>query len=59
MSEFILKEKLILITGASSGIGRACAIEFAKHDTNIALVARNTKKSISSHPENTFQVIHS
>lgn len=35
-----LTGKLICITGASSGIGRACAIEFAKHKSNLLLMAR-------------------
>ncbi len=29
------------MTGASSGVGRVTAIEFAKHKANIVLTARN------------------
>lgn len=35
-----LKNKTIIITGASSGIGKSCAEEFAKRGANLALGAR-------------------
>ena len=38
------KDKTIVITGASSGIGAASALEFAKRGASIALVARTRKK---------------
>ena len=34
----------VLITGASSGIGRDLAREFAKENHDIVLVARNVEK---------------
>jgi len=37
---FSLADKRILITGASSGIGRACALECSKLGANVILVAR-------------------
>jgi len=38
------KNKVVLITGASSGIGKDTAIEFAKKGANIVLVARREDK---------------
>ncbi|CAH0589016.1 unnamed protein product [Chrysodeixis includens] len=34
-------DKVVLITGASSGIGAACALTFAKSSASLALVGRN------------------
>ena len=42
MTDF--KERVVLITGSSSGIGAATAIHFAGHGAKLALVARNTAK---------------
>ena len=42
MIEF--KNKLVLITGASSGIGAATAYEFAKQKASLALVGRNENR---------------
>jgi len=41
---FDLKNKNIIITGASSGIGGQCAITFAQLGANIILVARNKER---------------
>ncbi len=38
------KNKIVLITGASSGIGKEAAIEFAKLGANIVLIARRKEK---------------
>lgn len=40
-SIFNLKNKNIIITGASSGIGRQCAITFSQLGANVILIARN------------------
>lgn len=41
---FSLEDKNILITGASSGIGRECCIECSKRGANIVLVGRNEER---------------
>ncbi|MCK5814906.1 MAG: SDR family oxidoreductase [Flavobacteriaceae bacterium] len=52
-----LENKTIWITGASSGIGKALAIELSKANNKIILSSRNeanlqTVKEVCSHPEN-------
>jgi len=39
-----MKNKLVIVTGASSGIGRACAKRFAQKGANVVLAARSTDK---------------
>jgi NAD(P)-dependent dehydrogenase (short-subunit alcohol dehydrogenase family) len=39
-----LAGRVILVTGASSGIGRACAIEAAREGATVALVGRDTAR---------------
>jgi short-subunit dehydrogenase len=39
-----LNDKVVIITGASEGIGRALAIKFAEHKAKVVLSARNEKR---------------
>lgn len=41
---FTLENKTILVTGASSGIGRQCAIDCSKMGAKVVLVARNEER---------------
>ena len=39
-----MKNKVVIITGASSGIGKACALQFGKAGTKLVLAARSKDK---------------
>lgn len=51
-----LKEKMVLITGASSGIGAACAEQFAKAGAKLLLCSRRVEvvKQLAANLKNTF-----
>lgn len=40
----LLKDRVILVTGASSGLGRTASLTFARHGATVALLARNENK---------------
>lgn len=44
MNSFDLSGKTILITGASSGLGRQCAITISRHGGTAVITGRNTKR---------------
>ncbi len=53
---FSLKDKTVLLTGASSGIGRQCAIDCSRMGAKVILIARNEVRlqetlSLLDHPE--------
>jgi len=48
---FSLSGKRILVTGASSGIGRAIAVECSKMGANIIMIARDLKRLSDTHNE--------
>lgn len=41
MEDFSLRNKTIIVTGASSGIGRECAISFSRGGANVIIIGRN------------------
>lgn len=41
---YSIKGKTIIITGASSGIGRQCAVDCSKMGANVVLIARNSTR---------------
>src|SRR5204862_5288220 len=48
--------KVVLITGASEGVGAACAAEFAASGAKLALNARNREKLSAAAPKDALLV---
>ena len=45
MNEWIsVKDRLVVITGATSGIGKACAYLYAKNGANIVITGRRAER---------------
>ncbi|MHA1237620.1 MAG: SDR family oxidoreductase, partial [Candidatus Hodarchaeales archaeon] len=51
MSEPLMKDRICMITGANSGIGKITALELAKMDAHIIMVCRNKNKGILAQRE--------
>jgi len=51
LQNITFESKNVLITGATGGLGRALAIEYAKRDCNLFLTGRNIKKLLSLRKE--------
>lgn len=53
-----LEGKIVFITGASSGIGKSCAIQFAKQKANLILAARREEriKDLAKELEKNFNI---
>ncbi len=47
----LLTDKTVVITGATSGIGKAAALALAERDARLTLIARNRKKALITRQE--------
>src|SRR3954451_2439078 len=48
MSDSSFESKVVVVTGASSGVGRACVRAFAAHGARVALISRNREALTSA-----------
>jgi 3-oxoacyl-[acyl-carrier protein] reductase len=42
--DFLLKDKSVIVTGGTAGIGKACALAFASHGAKVCLFGRNQQR---------------
>lgn len=47
----LLKDRVVLVTGASDGIGRAAALAYAAHGASVVLLGRSSKKLEAVHDQ--------
>ena len=40
-----LEDKVVVVTGASQGVGRGCAVQFARAGSNVVVVARGIERA--------------
>lgn len=45
----LLQNRIILVTGASDGIGREAALTYARYGANVILLGRNEENCVRSH----------
>jgi 3-hydroxy acid dehydrogenase/malonic semialdehyde reductase len=59
LNSLLMNPKTVIITGASSGIGKACALKFASTGWNLVLAARRIEKleQLSAEIEQQFKVV--
>ena len=51
MNAFDLTGKTILVTGASSGLGRQCAITASNHGANVFITGRNQQRLLETYDQ--------
>ncbi|HNT93544.1 MAG: SDR family oxidoreductase [Bacteroidales bacterium] len=51
MRRNVFRDKVVIVTGASSGIGRATALEFARNASKVVIAARNAERLSSLEQE--------
>lgn len=55
----LLQDRIILVTGASDGIGREAALTYSRYSASVILVGRNEEKAAQRRARNTAGGRHS